>query len=428
MRLFPRTARHRLVTAASAAVLAVGAVSVPLAHADDLDDRRDRVEERIENTNEDLEHSSDRTREAAARLGAAQHDLDAARADLERSRVELAAARELDQEMQLKLERAQARLAQAQLELATGRAELEEQRAAVTVMVTTMYQEGDSQLQAFASVLDAQDAADLTWVEEGRAVVVSQETRAYDELRAAEVLLEVREQQVAAAEREVEIQRQEAAEHLLETQALTEQAREAKARVAETVAERRAATRAARVAKQRDMRELRQLKAEERRIKEMILARARRAARAAARSQSDAASTPSTASTGGFLDWPVNGYVTSPFGYRTHPIFGYRSLHNGIDFGQGCGAPLLAAGGGRVISRYYSPVFGNRLFVSVDAVNGKNLTVVYNHAAGYNVGVGQTVARGQVLGSMGDTGWSTGCHLHFTVLVNGQPVDPMNWM
>ena len=427
MRLFPRTARRRLVAAASAALLAVGALSVPLAYADDLKDRRDRVEERIEHADEDLEHSSDRTRAAAAQLAAAQRDLDAARAELARTRQELAAARELDHEMQLKLERAQARLAQAQLELAVGRAELAEQREAVTEMVTTMYQEADPQLQAFASVLTAQDTADLTWVDEGRDVVVQQEARAFDELRAAEVLLEVREQQVADAEREVEIQRQEAAEHLLETQALTEQARTVKIRVAETVAERREATRAARIARQRDLRELQELKAQERRIKQMIMARARRAARAAARSEGDA-STPLTASTGGFLDWPVNGYVTSPFGYRTHPIFGYRSLHNGTDFGQGCGAPLLAAGGGRVISRYYSPVFGNRLFVSVGAVNGKNLTVVYNHAAGYNVSVGQTVARGQVLGSMGDTGWSTGCHLHFTVLVNGQPVNPMNWM
>jgi murein DD-endopeptidase MepM/ murein hydrolase activator NlpD len=423
VRLFPRTARHRLVTAASATVLAIGAVSVPLAHADDLDDRRDRVEERIEHADHALEESSQRTRAAAARLAAAQQNLAAARAELARTREQLAAARELDRQMQLKLERAQARLAQAQLELATGRADLAEQREAVTELVTTMYQDGDPQLQAFASVLSAQDTADLTWVEEGRHVVVEQQTRAYDELRASEVLLEVRKQQVAAAEREVEIQRQEAAEHLVETQALTEQARAVKARVSETVAERRAATREARAARRSDLRDLRELRAQERRIKEMILARARRAARAAARQGGGY-----EGATGGLLDRPVPGIVTSPFGYRTHPIYGYYSLHNGTDFRAYCGTPLRAVSGGRVLSRYYSSVYGNRLYLNVGVVNGKNVTVVYNHASGYNVGVGQTVSRGQVIGYSGNSGWSTACHLHFTVLVNGRPVNPMNWM
>ena len=81
-----------------------------------------------------------------------------------------------------------------------------------------------------------------------------------------------------------------------------------------------------------------------------------------------------------------------------------------------------------MISKYYSSVYGNRLFVYVGTVNGNSLTIVYNHASGYGVGVGQRVARGQVLGYSGNTGWSTACHLHFTVLVNGQPVDPMNWL
>ena len=60
-------------------------------------------------------------------------------------------------------------------------------------------------------------------------------------------------------------------------------------------------------------------------------------------------------------------------------------------------------------------------------MNGKSLAAVYNHASGYRVGVGQRVARGQVVGDAGNTGWSTGCHLHFTVLVNGNAVDPMRW-
>ena len=81
-----------------------------------------------------------------------------------------------------------------------------------------------------------------------------------------------------------------------------------------------------------------------------------------------------------------------------------------------------------MISKYYSSVYGNRLYVYIGTVNGKSMTMVYNHASSYSVGVGQTVERGQVLGYSGDTGWSTACHLHFMVLVNGKPVNPMNWL
>jgi murein DD-endopeptidase MepM/ murein hydrolase activator NlpD len=420
VRLFPRTARRRLFGALLAGALAVGAVSVPLAHADDLKDRRERIEDRIKHADQDLDHSSARMRRAMAALDTARRALLSARAELDRAKTALAAARERDLEMELALERARARLAQAQAELATGRSDLAEQKEAVTELVTTMYQAEDPHLQALTSMMSAEDPADLTWAEEGRDVVVRQETRAYDELRASEVLLEVREQQVADAEREVEHQREAAAAHLVETRQLTRQARHARAQVRTTVDARRHARDAAATARRRDLRELQQLKAQERKVKQLILARARRAARSSGGYRG---------STGSFLGWPVaGGYVTSPFGYRTHPIYGYYSLHNGTDFGKGCGAPLLAAASGRVISRYYSSVYGNRLYVSVGTVNGKNLTIVYNHASSYTVGVGQTVSRGQTLGYMGTTGWSTACHLHFTVLVNGRPVQPMNWM
>ena len=72
-------------------------------------------------------------------------------------------------------------------------------------------------------------------------------------------------------------------------------------------------------------------------------------------------------------------------------------------------------------------VYGNRLVVDHGLLGGKGVATIYNHASGYTVGVGEQVAEGQVLGYEGDTGWSTGCHLHFTVMANGQAVDPMNW-
>ncbi len=417
MRLFPRTARRRVAAAGVATTLAFGAVSVPLAHADDIHDRQKRVENKIDHADHELEHSSDALRRAYGALSAAQAELDQARAHLEQTLTRLGEARERNQELREKLAIAQARLEQAQADLVAGRADLATQREAVTDMVTSIYQDGDPQLQAFSSMLQAEDPADLTWTQEGQSVMVGRETRAYDELRAAEVLLEVREDQIAAAEKEVAEQQAEAAEQVIVMQDLASQARAARADVREVVDRKRDAKAVAQRAKARDMAQLRKLKEQEQRIKEKI-------ARLAARTSGGY-----RGSADGFLGWPMQGgYVTSPFGFRTHPIYGYYGLHNGTDFGGGCGVPLLAASSGTVVAKYYSSSYGNRLFVYLGKVNGVNLSAVYNHASGYRVNVGQRVSRGQVLGYSGDTGWSTACHLHFTVLANGRPVDPMNYL
>jgi len=406
-----------MAAAGIAAALATSAVSVPLAQADDLKDKQQRVQKQIKDADHALEESSRRLNAALGRLDTARVQLEDAKAELSLTRDRLGEARERDQEMQEQLLLAQQRLVQAETDLSLGRADLNVQREAVTDMVTDIYQDGDPQLQAFSSMLQAQDPADLTWTQEGQSVMVGRQTNAYDELRAAEVLLEVRQEQLTTAEEEVEVRREAAAAHLLVMKDLTVAAKAARVRVREVVGEQRAAKAGAALAKKRDRAELADLRKEEQRIRELI---ARQAART---------STPSYQRDGGFLGSPVpGGYVTSPFGYRTHPIYGYYSLHNGTDFGGGCGLPLAAGAGGRVISKYYSSVYGNRLFVYIGTVNGQSMTMVYNHASSYSVGVGQTVERGQVLGYSGDTGWSTACHLHFMVLVNGQPVNPMNWL
>jgi murein DD-endopeptidase MepM/ murein hydrolase activator NlpD len=322
--------------------------------------------------------------------------------------------------MQARLEVAIARLAQAQEDLATGQQALADQRVQVTSTITSIYEEGDPELLAFASLLDAQTPGDLATRMEARNVIVGRETRAYDDLHAAEVLLQVRENEVEEARDEVAAQRRAAAAHLVTMRELVRETRAAKLKVRELVDDARRARQVAVRARQHDLAILARLRERENRIKQRILAEARRAAR---NNQSGY-----RGNTGGFLSSPVNGAVTSQFGYREHPIYHYWGLHNGTDFGAGCGQPLYAAAGGTVMTRYFSASYGNRLYLNLGMVNGKNLTVVYNHLSGYKVGSGQRVGRGQVVGYVGNTGWSTGCHLHFTVMVNGVPVNPMNWM
>ena len=419
VRFFPRTARRRWAAAVAACAVAAGALTIPLAHAEDLKHKQRSVHHKVESAHEDLEDSSAEVRSANARLEAAEAELAGARDHLDQVRARLDAARARDEQMQLKLEAAVERLDRAEAELADGRVDLSVQQDEVTDTVNSLYQNGDPELLAFTSLLQAKSPSDLTRQIEANHVLVDSETRVYDDLRAAEVLLEVREQQVEEARDEVAEQRAAAAEHLLEMKDLRNQALAAKEAVQVLVGERRSARQEASRARQHDLGVLNQLRREERAIKQKILAQARRAARAHG---------GFNGATGGFLDRPVPGIVTSPFGYRRHPIYGYWGLHNGTDFRVACGEPLHASASGRVISEYYSSVYGNRLYLGVGMVNGKYITVVYNHLSGYRVGSGSNVARGDVIGYGGTTGWSTACHLHFTVLANGVAVDPMNYM
>ncbi|WP_121254836.1 M23 family metallopeptidase [Nocardioides ferulae] len=414
MRLFPRTARQRAVASFATGAVLLGALASPQANAqDDLKQEQKQVERDLHEAAEELEHSSDRFRRATARFEAARASLAEAQGELDAVRARLDEARARDEQMQVKLEEAVQRLAEAREELASGQAALADQREVVADTVTDIYQQGDPELLAFASLLNAETPADLTHRMQAQDVIVGRETRAYDDLHAAEVLLQVNEDEVEDARDEVAVQRREAAEHLETMRALTIEARSAKQRVREMVVDRRDARAAAAKARQRDQAVLARLKEREQRIKERILRQSRNAAGGY------------RGATNGLLMRPVDGYVTSPFGYRTHPIYGYYGLHDGTDFGAGCGAPMYAVADGTVMSRYYSSVYGNRLYLNVGQVNGKNLTVVYNHASGYQVGVGQRVRRGQLIGYMGDTGWSTGCHLHFSALQDGNPVNPL---
>lgn len=126
----------------------------------------------------------------------------------------------------------------------------------------------------------------------------------------------------------------------------------------------------------------------------------------------------------GSMIWPVNGTVTSGFGYRIHPILGKRILHTGIDIAAGSGTSIWAADGGKVIYATWVSGYGNT--VAID--HGGGISTLYAHQSSMAVSYGQTVKKGQVVGYVGSTGYSTGPHLHFEVRVNGTPVDPMGYL
>lgn len=422
-----------MAAASAAAALVVGTVSVPYASAsvlksDDLKDKKHKVEKSIDHAHEDLDHSSKRLRAANERLEAARSQLATARNELATARGRVAVAAERDAEMQAALTQAEADLATAEAELVAGRQSMDDQADQVASTVSDIYMEGDPQLLAFSSMLESASTDDLTRHDEVRDVIVGRETRAFDALHAAKVLLEVHERQVEEARDEVATKRQEAADNLVVKQQLESEAEAAKASVVTLVGERSSARSEATKARASDLRQLQKLEREADRIEEMLRRRAAAALRRArAKAAAAAAHGRSAPSGGGTLMMPVAGGVTSPFGWRTHPIYGYWGLHDGTDFGGGCGQPIHAAASGRVVSSYWSDVYGNRLIVDDGVLRGVGIATIYNHASSYTVGTGAQVQRGQVIGYVGDTGWSTACHLHFTVMANGTAVDPQNW-
>jgi murein DD-endopeptidase MepM/ murein hydrolase activator NlpD len=434
VRSFPRIGCRRTAAVTAAVAVAVGALSIPgpQANAGELRDKQRQVHRKVERANHDLDESSSRLRQATHALSHARDQLTEARAELGDVRARLEIAQQQDEEMREALAEAEARLDQARTDVAEGKDALDAQHEAVVDTITSIYEQGDPGLVAFGDLMNAQTPADITRQREASSTVMTKQNNEYDDLHAAEVLLRVHENEVADATAEVAERRKAAAAHLVEMQGLTEEALSAKDKVKGLVSDRKDAEAMAFEAKQKDRKALRKLKKQEDRIQKLIqeaIRKAReRARRKAARAAAKANRGGPPVDTNGLLMHPVNGPITSPFGYRIHPIYHYWGLHDGDDFGAGCGAPLYAVDGGKVLTEYYSSVWGNRLYLNVGMINGNFITVIYNHLSRYNVGTGATVNRGDVVGYVGTTGWSTGCHLHFTVMENGHPVDPQKYL
>ena len=116
--------------------------------------------------------------------------------------------------------------------------------------------------------------------------------------------------------------------------------------------------------------------------------------------------------------------LTSPYGYRTHPVTGQWKFHNGVDLANSKGTPIRAARSGKVTVATYGGTYG--YYVTIN--HGDGYSSLYAHMTHYIVSKGDTVSKGQVIGYMGSTGRSTGPHLHFSIFYNGSTVNPMNYI
>lgn len=131
--------------------------------------------------------------------------------------------------------------------------------------------------------------------------------------------------------------------------------------------------------------------------------------------------------TTGFIR-PLAGPITSPFGYRIHPIFKTRKFHSGIDIAAAMNTPIKASNSGRVIMSGWYGGYGKVVIIDHGIVRGQAMTTLYGHLNSISVTQGQQVKQGQIIGRVGTTGYSTGPHCHFEVRIKGQPRNPLNYI
>lgn len=129
---------------------------------------------------------------------------------------------------------------------------------------------------------------------------------------------------------------------------------------------------------------------------------------------------------GGVFCWPAPSYtyISSPFGYRIHPVYGTKKYHSGLDLAAPGGSPILAAANGTVKFSGWNGGYGYCVIID----HGNGIQTLYGHSSKLLVSAGQSVTRGQTIALVGTTGTSTGNHLHFEVLNNGSPTDPMPYL
>ncbi len=404
----------------AAALLVVGLA--PVNAASDPEERKRQVDRQVAQAQAALQESSRRLAEATAAYTAAEAQLPAARAALAAAEGRLFAAQAREAELRQRLAEASAAERAAEAALRRVVDEIASTRTAAGNVARAAYRSGPlGGLGLMGSALEADSPTEFVErLEYARSVIRSQNAT-LDRLRDQRAQLAAREAELAARRQAVQQQRAAAARQVVRIQELTAQARAAERRVEALVAQRREALEVAEQERATDLAFYREMRAEQARLAALV----RQLMKQESPDGSDDSGPPEH---DGRLAQPAHGPITSPFGMRYHPVLHEWRLHTGTDFGIPEGTAVRAAAGGRVLWAGWSRGYGYRVVVSHGYVHGRYLVTTYSHLSRITVRVGERVTRGEVLAQSGNTGWSTGPHLHFEVMVDGQFVDPVGWL
>ncbi|WP_051299415.1 M23 family metallopeptidase [Arthrobacter castelli] len=445
------------VSTAAAAVLALGLLNGLPAGADQLDDMKDhkaQLEQRIDQVQENLAHLDADIVETLAQLKEHKEKLPGAKKRLAKAQASVAeAAREVE-ELTARVELAEQTKAKINEKLKLDKAEMAKTEQLIGQIATAAYKNGGmpSNLSLFFSSEGGNLADSIGMAGQAlrsqNAVLdrLSQQhaTRVNTRARLADVEAEIKslkKKAEAALVREKDARDKAAAEKekvdklIAQTSELSEQLKAKKPKVKaklSRIEKERQQVQDDIAEKQRQQRLAWERKQE--RLRKQ--AEARRQAQAEAQSRPAPAQAPPSSSDSGFgLRLPVGSGIsmTSGFGWRKTPAGtidfmgrgGY--MHTGLDFGTPCGVPVYAPADGKV---WYAdsaiPSGGNRVVLTHGVVNGDALSTIYYHLQRSVVSPGQRVSKGELIAYAGNTGNSTGCHLHFETVLNGDAVNPLS--
>lgn len=368
----------------------------------------------------ELSASTEAMVQAVAALREAEAALPLARAAAEQAGADLAAAETAYAEAVDQQTRAQTELVLAGRRREEQSAVASGEQDRLDRLVRGAYVAGslDPGAVRLALVLDARSPAELSagFVSVDRAVAAQR--RVVEDVSAAVVGMRADERELTGRREAVFVRAAQAERALAEVAARRAAADLAVANVDALVAERRTAEAAAQAALAEDEARHAELQAEAQALAKRLTGR-------------DvlphvAGAVPAVP---GLLQRPVTGRVSSPYGMRTHPITGVHKLHTGTDFAVACGTPVAAAAGGEVLSAGFHRAYGNRVVLAhAPLPGGERLVTTYNHLERVDVAQAQVLAPGERLGTVGSTGYSTGCHLHFEVFAGTGYVDPAPWL
>jgi murein DD-endopeptidase MepM/ murein hydrolase activator NlpD len=408
----------------------VGAAVKTAPGADDPNKAKKQVDREIEDLKEELEDSSASLKNAYVALRRTQAALPGAQAVLDKATAAVSKADAYNDDMAVRLEVAQANEARAVDELAATRSQLEETRTRVARFASQLYQDqGMGQLSVALSATTPDDFANRIAMND---TVMDVQNQSLTRLATARAAATAQESHIKALKVQVQAAKKQAEQALAKAQQARAAAAAAKQKLDALAAQQTAQSKALEAQIRAEKSKLDAAQAEQARLQKVLQARARAAKAAAARRaaalrRAGRAVPRDTTSSSGFLSRPSEGWVSSEFGMRFHPILHYWRLHAGRDYAANCGTPIRAAAPGRVISAGWAGGYGNRIEIDHGIHRGVDLVTAYNHMSRYAVR-GGSVARGQIIGYVGTTGSSTGCHLHFETYEDGVPKDPRRWL
>lgn len=377
------------------------AIHMP-AYADDLDDQVQDLQGQIDSSRLEQENWQQVIEDVSAKLKQIQADLDAANARL--------------QSIQTKQAEINAQIAQTQNEIVKMEAYLKTRQDVLNRRVRAIYMHG--QLNYLEVILGANSFSDFA----NRVELLKRVIRSDYNL-----ILEIQKQKAA-----IEAKKSQLEEDKRQLDALAAEAEKTRQEIAKKKAEQQKVLDAAKSNKAAAAQMEQDLNAQLASVRNLIQQRlaAAEAARQAAQQQAASddegggGSDDNYVQGTGAMGWPCSGPITSPFGYRTHPIFGTTIFHAGIDIGVDYGTPIHAADSGVVVYSGWISGYGNAVIID----HGGGISTLYGHNQSLAVSEGQSVSKGSVIAYAGSTGNSTGPHCHFEVDVNGSPVNPMGYL